>query len=80
MYHYYGTANKNYHEYLADDMVKYKKYFYVLRPVLAYKWIEEKKLIYYKKLISSMSDDRNPDWEPLEKIFLKINGIGIGNH
>ena len=33
--HYYGTANKNYHEYLWEDMVKYKKYFYVLRPVLA---------------------------------------------
>lgn len=131
MYHYYGTANKNYQEYLTDDMVKYKKYFYVLRPILACKWIEEKKcpppvlfdelfnsvleedmkpavnellarkiqmsesdkapkvdfinqyivkkLTYYKQLISSMSDDRNPDWEPLEKIFLKINGIGIGS-
>lgn len=33
MYHYYGTANKNYHEYLTEDMVKYKKYFYVLRPI-----------------------------------------------
>lgn len=43
MYHYYGTANKNYHEYLMEDMVKYKKYFYVLRPILACKWIEEKK-------------------------------------
>ena len=42
MYHYYGTANKNYHEYLTDDMVKYKKYFYVLRPILACKWIETK--------------------------------------
>lgn len=42
MYHYYGTANKNYHEYLTGDMVKYKKYFYVLRPVLACKWIEAK--------------------------------------
>ena len=43
LYHYYGTANKNYHEYLCEDMVKYKKYFYVLRPILACKWIEEKK-------------------------------------
>lgn len=42
IYHYYGTANKNYHEYLCEDMVKYKKYFYVLRPILACKWIEEK--------------------------------------
>lgn len=124
MYHYYGTANKNYHEYLKDDMVKYKKYFYVLRPILACKWIEEKKcpppvlfdelfntvleddmkaaveellakkiqmsesdkapkillvnqyienkLTYYKALADSMSDDRNPDWEPLENEFRKI--------
>ena len=43
LYHYYGTANKNYHEYLKFDMVKYKKYFYVLRPLLACRWIEEKK-------------------------------------
>ena len=43
LYHYYGTANKNYNEYLLDDMVKYKKYFYVLRPILACKWIEQKK-------------------------------------
>lgn len=43
MYHYYGTANKNYNEFLLDDMVKYKKYFYVLRPILACKWIEERK-------------------------------------
>lgn len=43
LYHYYGTANKNYKEYLMGDMVKYKKYFYVLRPVLACKWIEQRK-------------------------------------
>lgn len=42
MYHYYGTANGNYMEYLLGDEVKYKKYFYVIRPLLACKWIEEK--------------------------------------
>ena len=124
LYHYYGAAAKNYREYLLDDMVKYKKYFYVLRPILACKWIEEKKcpppvlfdelfctvleddmksaikdllekkvkmaesdkapkiekinqyieekLAYYKALAESMKDDRNPDWEPLEKAFRDI--------
>ena len=43
MYHYYGTANKNFHEYLLEDRVNYKKYFYVLRPILACQWIAEKK-------------------------------------
>ena len=121
LYHYYGTANKNYHDYLLDSMVKYKKYFYVLLPILACKWIEERKcpppvlfeelchavledgmktaveellarkiqmsesdkaprmekinqyieekLAYYKELVESMKDDRNPDWEPLEAAF-----------
>lgn len=107
-----------------DDMVKYKKYFYVLRPLLACKWIEEKKcpppvlfdelfhtvleeemkaavedllakkiqmsesdkapkvetinryieekLAYYKALVESMEDDRNPDWEPLEEAFRRL--------
>lgn len=41
LYHYYGTAKKNFLEYLQGDIVNYKKYFYVIRPVLACKWIEE---------------------------------------
>lgn len=43
MYHYYGTANRNFHEYLLEEFVTYKKYFYVLRPMLAYQWIAERK-------------------------------------
>ncbi len=60
LYHYYGTANKNYHEYLLDDMVKYKKYFYVLRPILACKWIEEKKCtppVLFDDLCASVLED-----------------------
>lgn len=40
-YHYYGTANSTYKQYLQDEMVKYKKYFYALRPLLAGKYIQE---------------------------------------
>lgn len=42
LYHYYGTAKKNFLEHLQEDEVKYKKYFYVIRPLLACKWIMEK--------------------------------------
>ena len=42
VYHYYGTANKTYHEYLTGDKVRYKKYFYALRPLMASMYIEEK--------------------------------------
>ncbi len=27
---------------------------------------------YYKALVESMTDDRNPDWNPLEKEFIKV--------
>lgn len=40
LYHYLNMANTNFREYLKADMVRIKKYFYVLRPVLAARWIE----------------------------------------
>lgn len=39
VYHYYHMAHRNYREFLQTEMVKLKKYFYVLRPLLACKWI-----------------------------------------
>ncbi|SEU27931.1 hypothetical protein SAMN05443270_4434 [Lacrimispora sphenoides] len=40
-YHYYGTAISTYSQYLQEESVKYKKYFYALRPLLAGKYIHE---------------------------------------
>ena len=40
MYHYLQMAKGNFREYLKGDTVSMKKYFYVLRPLLAIKWIE----------------------------------------
>ena len=40
MYHYLHMAQGNYREYLQGQEVWLKKYFYVLRPVLACLWIE----------------------------------------
>ena len=39
LYHYLSTAMGNDREYLQGETVRLKKYFYVLRPVLACKWI-----------------------------------------
>lgn len=41
LHHYLHMAHRNYLEYLQKDTVRIKKYFYVLRPVLACCWIEE---------------------------------------
>ena len=60
LYHYYGTANKNYNKYLCEDMVKYKKYFYVLRPILACKWIEENRCpppVLFDELFNTVLED-----------------------
>lgn len=39
-FHYFRTARGDYGSYLAGAEVRLKKYFYVLRPVLACRWIE----------------------------------------
>ena len=41
LYHYLNMAQRNYREYLRGDVVRLKKYFYVLRPLLACCWILE---------------------------------------
>lgn len=40
LHHYLHMAQGNLREYLQGDMVSTKKYFYVLRPILAIRWIE----------------------------------------
>ena len=42
LYHYISMAEGNYRAYLKGEMVKTKKYFYVLRPILACRWIIDK--------------------------------------
>lgn len=41
VHHYYGTANSTLQGYLLGDTVRYKKYFYVLRPLFAAQYIEK---------------------------------------
>ncbi|PKK88078.1 MAG: nucleotidyltransferase [Candidatus Wallbacteria bacterium HGW-Wallbacteria-1] len=40
IYHYLHMAKGNFRSYLEKEFVKTKKYFYVLRPLLACQWIE----------------------------------------
>lgn len=45
MHHYLHMAQGNYRQYLQGEQVKIKKYFYVLRPILACEWIERNNTI-----------------------------------
>ncbi len=40
-HHYVSMAKKNFREHLRGDEVRYKKYLYVLRPLLAARWIRD---------------------------------------
>jgi predicted nucleotidyltransferase len=40
-HHYVSMARKNFREYLQGSEVRYKKYLYVLRPLLAARWIAQ---------------------------------------
>lgn len=72
MYSYYGTAKSNFYEYLQDDYVKYKKYFYVIRPILACKWIEERKCpppVLFSKLVENILEEH---MKPIIKELLEV--------
>ena len=68
-------AEGNYREYLQGDMVKAKKYFYVLRPILACHWILEKQApppMRFSELVESQLDS-SIKAEVAELLELKMN-------
>ena len=59
-FHYLHMAKGNYREYLRADEVPLKKYLYVLRPLLAVRWIERNPGIVpteFDRLVDAMVDD-----------------------
>jgi len=44
LWHYLSMAEGNYREYLKSERVRAKKYFYVIRPLLACRWILERQI------------------------------------
>lgn len=59
VYHYRSMAKTNYREYFGGETVPLKKYFYVLRPLLAVRWIEahrEAPPIEFEKLLAMVDD------------------------
>ena len=59
-FHYLHMARGNYREYLRADAVPLKKYLYVLRPLLAVRWIERNPGIVpteFHRLVDAVVDD-----------------------
>ena len=62
MHHYLHMAEGNFREYLKGESVRVKKYFYVLRPILACSWIEEQNTMppmEFSHLLDSQVKDLN---------------------
>lgn len=77
--HYLSMASSNYREYLKGDTVKAKKYFYVLRPVLACRWILDKKtpppMLFSELMEAELDPALRPDVSRL--LDLKMNATEI---
>lgn len=61
IYHYLHMAKGNNRDYLRGDLVKIKKCFYVLRPLLACSWIKERgesPPVEFETLLTLVSDQR----------------------
>jgi predicted nucleotidyltransferase len=61
MYHYWHMAEGNVREYLKGETVWVKKYFYVLRPLLAMRWLEQERGVVpteFHKLVDGLVQDQ----------------------
>lgn len=73
--HYLNMTSTTFNNYLQDDMVKLKKYFYAIRPILAAKYALENKIqppVKFSELKETMLDDAIND-EVNHLLELKIN-------
>ncbi len=75
LYHYLSMAKSNYREYLKGEMVRAKKYFYVLRPILACKWILDRHapppMLFTELAAAELDPDLKPEVDQL--LDLKMN-------
>jgi hypothetical protein len=77
MYHYMHMAERNYRDYLKGPVVWIKKYFYVLRPVLAIKWIEQERgpvPMEFNRLLVTIEGQRTLINEIEQLVSRKLNG------
>lgn len=77
LHHYLNMAKGNYKVYLTSEKVKIKKYFYVLRPVLACIWIENYKTMppmEFEKLLMEQMIDKNVINEVRKLLVRKRSG------
>ncbi|HAM74289.1 MAG TPA: nucleotidyltransferase [Alcanivorax sp.] len=73
VHHYLGMADKNYRGYLKAQLVPLKKYFYVLRPLLAIRWLERYRTpapVAFERLRTLVADDADLDGQ-IERLLAR---------
>jgi predicted nucleotidyltransferase len=82
LYHYLSTATSNYREYLKGETVKLKKYFYVVRPLLACKWILDKNcpppMLFSELVKTELEPEMRPVIERLLALKSTTPEMGVG--
>ncbi len=81
LYHYLHMAEGNYYDFLVKDMVKIKKYFYVLRPILVCEWILKYNTIApveFNLILASLEIDKSVKAEIDLIIDKKIKNYTLG--
>ncbi len=80
IYHYLHTARNKFKEVMSTDQVKIKRYFYILRPVLACMWIEKNNTtppMEFSKLITEQQLDGSLVNEIYKLLEKKTAGLEI---
>lgn len=81
LYHYLNTAKSNYREYLKRESVRLKKYFYVLRPLLACEHIKATRTappMLFSELLCYLDKDILPEVENLLELKAVTSELGEG--
>ena len=72
IYHYLHIARSKFDDVMSTDHVKIKKYFYVLRPILACMWIEKKNTMPPMEF-SKLMAEQQLDSSLLSEIYILLN-------
>lgn len=81
LYHYWHTSETTYRTHLMSDEVKVKKYFYALRPLLATKWILDKKtappMLFEELMEAELEDEIKPEVMRLLEMKKELPEMGM---
>ena len=84
IYHYVSMAEHAFRQYLSGDQVRIKKYFYGIRPILAARWVAEKRtappMMFEELMDAQLPEALRPAVQDLLKLKKETSELGAGSH